>query len=180
MPELSDEEYQFLQQRRQVADFVESIYNDPALTKEAKALIKKKYPQVSIPDYDIEERISKRLDDDRKERDDAEKAKREAADQESFKQTRARVQKEFGFTDEGMNDLEKFMLEKNVGDYDVAASYHAMKNPKQSEATHSDGLWNHQKSEGWNKISEDPEGWARGEILGALRRDEDRQKGGRF
>ena len=69
---IPDEEYTFLQGRRQIADFVESIYNDPQLTKEAKALIKKKYPKWQIPDYDIEERLEQRLAAEKKERDDRE------------------------------------------------------------------------------------------------------------
>ena len=177
--EISDEEYNWLQGRRQVADFVESIYNDPALSREAKALVKKKYPQLQIPDYDIEEKFEKRL----KERDDAEaEAKKKAAEEDQnkkFQTDRDRVQKEYGFTDDGMKDLEKFMTEKNVLNYDVAAEYHASKNPKQSAVDQSDGLWNHAKSDGFADISKDPEGWARKEILGAIRGDQERQRGGR-
>jgi hypothetical protein len=177
--EISDEEYNRLIGKAQVADFVESIYNDPQLSREAKALIKKKYPQVQIPDFDIEERINQRFDAERSERETAEQAKRDAADQEHFKQTRAQVQKNYGFTDDGMQDLEKFMVDHNVGDYEVAATYHAAKNPRQSEANQSDGLWHHQQQDNFKEISADPEGWARKEILGALRRDEERQRGGR-
>jgi hypothetical protein len=178
--EVSDEEYNFLQGRRQVADFVESIYNDPALSKEAKALIKKKYPQIQIPDYDIEERINQRFSDDRKEREEEKRKVKEDEDNKKFTETRSRVQKEYGFTDEAMKDLEKFMAERNVLDYEVAAEYHVAKNPKQSEADTSDGLWHHQQQENFAEISKDPEGWARKEILGAIRKDEAAQKGGRY
>lgn len=177
--EISDEEYSRLIGKAQVADFVESIYNDPQLSREAKALIKKKYPQVQIPDFDIEERINQRFDADRHEREAAEQAKKDAADQEHFKQTRARVQKDYGFTDDGMRDLEKMMLERNIGDYEVAAEYHAVKNPKQSEADQSDGLWHHQQQDNFAEISKDPEGWARKELISAIRKDEAAQRGGR-
>jgi hypothetical protein len=177
--EVTDEEYNFLQGRRQVADFVESIYNDPQLAKEAKALIKRKYPQVQIPDYDIEERVTQKIDEDRKARENERKAAKEAEQEKHFQQTRSRVQQDYGFTDDAMKDLEKFMVEKGVGDYEVAASYQASKNPKQSEANYSDGLWNHQKQDGFAEIAKDPEGWARNELLGAMRRDQDKMRGGR-
>jgi hypothetical protein len=177
--EVSDEEYNFLQGRKQVADFVESIYNDPVLSKEAKALIKKKYPQVQIPDYDIEERVTSKIEEDRKERESERRAAKEAEQEKQFKETRSQVQREFGFTEDGMKDLEKFMLDKNIGDYEVAATYHASKNPKQSEANYSDGLWNHAKQDGFAEVAKDPEGWARNELLGAMRRDQERTRGGR-
>ena len=178
--EVSDEEYNFLQGRRQVADFVESIYNDPTLTKEAKALIKKKYPQVQIPDLDLEEKFNQRFDEDKREREAERKAAREAEQDKRINEARAKVQQEYGFTEDGMKDLEKMMVERNIGDYEAAATFHASKNPKQSEANYSNGLWDHQKQENFGEISKDPEGWARNEFLSAMRRDQERAKGGRF
>lgn len=178
--EITDEEWNFLQGRKQVADFVETIWNDPTLSKEAKRLVKKKYPQVAIPDLDIEESVNERLDKEKKEREDAEKARRDEEQDKSYKELRAKTQKEYGFTDEGMADLEKFMLERNIGDYEVAASYRASKEPKPSEANADAGrdhFWNHSKQEGFADISADPEGWARKEILGAIRRDQDKARG---
>src|SRR5215471_2538196 len=100
--QISDEEWDFLQSRRQVADFVESIYNDPALSKEAKKLIKRKYPNIQIPDYDIEERIEQRFTSEKKERDEEEIKKKRAAEDEDFKSKRKSTQEEWGFTDEAM------------------------------------------------------------------------------
>ena len=77
---VTDEEYAYLQNKRITAYFVESIYNDPALTKEAKRLIKKKYPNLAIPDLDIEDRVQAQIDADRKQRHDAETATRTARD----------------------------------------------------------------------------------------------------
>jgi hypothetical protein len=178
--EITDEEYNFLQGRKQVADFVESIYNDPALSKDAKALIKRKYPQVQIPDHDLEERFNQRLDEDRKQRDEEKRAAREAEEEKRFTETRKQIQQEYGFTEDAMKDLEKFMVEKNVGDYAIAAEYHVMKNPKQSDATQHDGLWHHQRQDNFANIAKDPEGWARDEIYGALIRDQAREKGRQY
>lgn len=179
MVEIADDEYNRLLGRAQVADFSEGLYNDPKFASQLKAIIKEKYPHIQIPDYDIEQRVTARLDAEKKERLEAEKAKREAEDQERFKRTRSQVQKDYGFTDDAMKDLEKFMVERNIGDYEVAAEYHAIKHPKQSEANQSDGLWHHQQQEGFAEVAKDPEGWARKEILSALRKEEERQRGGR-
>src|SRR5262245_48633709 len=107
--EVSDEEYQFLQGRRKVADFVESIYNDPTLNQEAKRLIKRKYPKLQIPDLDIEDKITKRLDDEKKAREDAEAAVKRKEETDAWKERRADTQKTFGFTDEAMKKLEDLM-----------------------------------------------------------------------
>lgn len=178
--QVSDEEFAFLQGRRQVADFVEGIYNDPQLTREAKALIKKKYPNLQIPDYDVEARVEERLTKDREEREKEKREEQERAAQTSFQNLRKQTQDKYGFTDEAMTELEKLMVERNVGDYEVAASYMAAQNPKPSEATFSDGRWNHTKAPGFAEIAKDPENWARSEILTALHIDQERAKQQRF
>ena len=179
MPDITDDEYNRLLGRAQIADFIEPIYNDPQLGRDARALIKKKYPHVQIPDYDLETRFNQRFDDEKRQREEAEQKKRDSEQQEEFKKTRSKVQKEYGFTEDGMKELEDFMVQHNVGDYEVAASYRASKNPKQSDANHSDGLWNHQKQDGFADIAKDPEGWARNEILGSIYKDQERNRGGR-
>ena len=172
---IEDREYNFLQGRRQVADFVESIWNDPQLNNDAKALVKKKYPQLKIPDYDLEQHVNRRLDEDKRERRDAEENKK-------FTELRANTQKEYGFTNEAMTDLEKLMVERNIGDYEVAATYVASKAPKPSPATtaQGDGLWNHPKQPNWGDVTKDPEGWARGELLKTLYGEQDRSKNQKF
>lgn len=178
--QLSDEEYNFLQGRRQIADFVESIYADPALSHEAKALIKKKYPNLQIPDYDIQQNVAQQLAEDRRQREEAEAAKRAEQEQERFQSIRKKTQDEYGFTPEAMEELEKMMVERNVGDYEVAAKYMASKQPRPSDATFNDGRWNHNKAPGFAEIAKDPEEWGRGEILKALYNDQDRNKSQRF
>lgn len=177
---IDDREYEYLQGRKQVADFVESIYNDPALTKEAKTLIKKKYPNLQIPDLDIEQKVEQRFEQERKEREERETAARSEADERHFQELRSKTQKQYGFTDKAMEELEQFMVDNNVGSYEVAASYKASKEPKPSEATFNDGRWNHDKAPGFAEIAKDPEGWGRSEILKALYNDQERAKQQRF
>jgi hypothetical protein len=177
---IPDEEYTFLQGRRQIADFVESIYQDPALTKEAKALIKKKYPNLAIPDYDLETKVEERFASERKEREERESNERRAQEQERFQSVRKDTQSKYGFTDKAMEELEQFMVDHNVGDYEVAAGYKASKEPRPSDVTFNDGRWNHDKAPGFAEIAKDPEGWARDEILKSLYSDEERRKQQRF
>jgi hypothetical protein len=174
--EISDEEYAFLQQKRQTADFVESIYNDPKLNKEAKRLIKQKYPNLAIPDYDIEEKVEARLTKAEQDKQKADNEARQRAEDEAWRTTRTRVQSEYGFTDEAMGELEKFMQEKNIGDYEVAAGYRASKNPKSSDPTDT-SRWQHDKQPDFAKIATDPEAWGRQEILSAIHRDQEAARG---
>lgn len=178
--EISDDEWNYLQQRRQVADFVESIYNDPQLGKEAKQLIKKKYPNIQIPDFDIEDRVEKRLSAAEQKKKDEEDAARKKAEDERYQSERGRVQKDYGFTDDAMGKLEKLMVERNIGDYEVAASYMASKEPAASEPDNWDhSRWNHDKKENFAEIAKDPEGWGRTEILKAIKNDQAAARGGR-
>ena len=173
---IEDREYNFLQGRRQVADFVEGIWNDPILNKEAKSLVKRKYPNLQIPDYDLEQKVERRLNEDKRERQAADEHKR-------FKDLRDNTQKQYGLTDKAMEDVEKFMVEKNVGDYDVAASYLASKEPpppSQATAGYQDQYWHHDKQPGWTEITKDPEGWARNEILRTLNDQQQRSRNQRF
>lgn len=176
--QVSDEEYQFLQSKRMTADFVESIYNDPQLNKEAKKLIKRKYPQLSIPDYDIEEKVEKRFSEaEEAKRKEAEDARRKA-DADAWTASRESVKKQYGFTDEGLTDLEKWMHENAVASHEVAASYRASKNPKTSEPTYDNQFWRHEEGPDFKDIAKDPEAWGRKEILGAIHRDQQRLRTG--
>jgi len=174
---ISDEEYKYLQDKRMTADFVESIYNDPQLNKEAKRLIKRKYPNLAIPDFDIEQKVEQRFtaEDQKKAKEAADAAA--AADRAAWNASRAKVQKEYGFTDEAMKDLEKWMHEKAVADHEVAAEYRASKNPQTSSPTYDSQFWHHEKADGFAEIAKDPEAWGRKEILGAIHRDEERARG---
>lgn len=171
--EISDEEFNYLQSRRQVADFVESIYNDPQLSKDAKRLIKKKYPNLQIPDFDIEEKVEARFAErDKKEQETAaERQKREQ--DERWQSERTRVKEQYGFTDEAMGRLEKMMVDRSIGNYEDAAELMASREPKPSEAEDYDPTrWNHDKQQGFAEIAKDPEAWGRQEILKSLRAEQ--------
>ena len=173
--EISDEEFAFLQSKRQIADFVEPIYQHPTWGKEAKRLIKQVYPNIKIPDYDIEEQVNARFDAEKKARDEAAAAEKQRADDDRWRKARAAVQKQYSFTDEAMERLENFMKEKYIGDYEVAASYIAAKEPKTSEATY-EHYWHHDRQPEFQEMAKDPEGYAFNQFVQAMRRDEEHAK----
>lgn len=178
--EISDEEFNYLQSRRQVADFVESIYNDPQLSKDAKRLIKKKYPNLPIPDFDIEEKVEQRFADrDKKEQETAQERQKREQD-EHWKSERQKVQDKYSFTDEAMTKLEKMMVDRSIGNYEDAAELLAAREPKPSDAEDYDPTrWNHEKQQGFAEIAKDPEAWGRSEILKSLRAEQAAARGGR-
>jgi ATP-dependent exoDNAse (exonuclease V) beta subunit len=176
---ISDEEYGFLQNKRVTADFVEGIYNDPQLNKEAKRLIKRKYPNLQIPDYDIEDKLDRRLAAEDEAKRKAEDDARRKKDLDDWNASRDRVKKDYGFTDEGISDLENWMQEHAVADHEVAASYRAAKNPKTSEPTFDSQYYRFEKADNFAEIAKDPEAWGRKEILGAIHRDQERARGAR-
>ena len=176
--QLTDEEYDFLQARRQVADFVESIYNDPQLNREAKALIKKKYPNLQIPDYDIEQRLDDRLAKDREERETVEAKKRREKEDAEFKKQRKAAQDKYSFTDEAMGRLEQMMIDRNIGNYEDAAELMAAREPKPISGGADNHFYNFDKQDTFKEIAKDPEAWGRAEIMKAIRTDQERSRNG--
>jgi hypothetical protein len=178
---VSDEEYAHLMGRKQVADFVEPIYNDPRFGKDARALIKKAYPNLQIEGYDLEQRIEQRFEDEKREREESARKKTEAEDAERFKTLRKATQDKYKFTDEGMKQLEDLMVERNIGDYEAGALLKASREPRSSEPTaRAQHFWNHEKQDGFTEISKDPEKWGLNQLLGAAERDAARARNGEF
>lgn len=176
--EISDEEWNFLQQEHQVASMARSVWEDPKLGPHAKALLKEKMPNMPIPDHDIRAEMDRRFEEFYK-RDDEEREQHRVQTEDAFwKGERKKVQDQYGYTEDGMKDLEKMMLEKHIGDYEVAATYHTAKNPKPSEPTsgYKDPYWNHTKSDLFQQIAKDPEEWGRSEIIKAITNDQNRNK----
>lgn len=175
---ISDEEYNYLQRMRFSGEAAEDLWNDPALSNEAKALFKKKHPQTPIHDYDLRQELLGEINRDRSEREERERAKREKERDAEVKRLRDECQKKYGATDESMKELEDFMRKEYIGNYDVAAAYKFAKNAEMSEPTYNDNLWNHQKKSDFAEIAKDPEGWARTELINAYRKDQNRERQG--
>jgi hypothetical protein len=167
--------------RKQVADFVEPIYNSPQLGPEARALIKKAYPNLQIEGYDLKQELKGEIEQVRQEYREAEKKREDAKTTDEWKSKRKRTQDEYKFTDEGMKQLEDLMIERNIGDYEAGALLMASKNPKTAEPTPGSGrYWNHEKQDGFAEISKDPEKWGFNQLLQAAERDAARVRAGEF
>lgn len=160
--------HQNLERKAAVADRATKIWNDPKTSDRAKALWKEAFPEDAIGDYDLKTEVFGRLDRERKEREDADKAAREKAADDRAKAQRADVQKSYGFTDDAMKRLEDLMIERNIGDYEAAATYFASKEPKPVEETGGAHFWNHDRQDTFKEIAKDPEGWGFGEIQKAV------------
>lgn len=175
--EFSDAELAALKSDLEIAQVAKQLWDDPQLGPEAKALLKKKLPNVQIPDHDIRTEMRDGFARVEQQRQDEKRVEQEQREDAYWKRQRKEVQDGFGFTEDGMKDLEKFMLEKNIGDYEVAATYHAAKNPKPSEPSgYKDPYWNHGRSDTFKEIAKDPEEWGRSEIMKALANQQQRNR----
>ena len=165
------------QRAQQIADGATQIWNDPELSSEAKALWKRKFPEGKIPEYDVEQRLTKRIDKMEADRQEAEKKIKDDTDRDRETQQRQAVRDKYGFNDEAMEELEKLRRDKLVVDYEVAASYLASQRPAPSDGADYDRhFWAHDRQPQYKEIAEDPEGYARKEILGTLRGMEQRNR----
>lgn len=177
--QISDQEWEYLNNCRQVVDLVSPVYNDAQLGKEARRLLKKKYPTLPIPELDIDDRLEeqqKRFEEAEKKRADEEKAKLQASQTEQYREQREATRKKYGFTDEAMARLDKLMQDRLVADYEVAGSYLAAQEPKPSSPTYDSTRWHHERQDGFADIAKDPEAWARDELMRAFQADEIRRK----
>jgi hypothetical protein len=161
---------------KQIAEFANAIWSDPALSDDAKALAKRKFPDTPIPDYDLRKEVMGELSKDREARaKEIEDAKKREAE-EFYAKQRSDVQKNYGFTDDAMERMEALMKDKRVYDYEVAAAHFASKEPRPIENTNSGHFWNHTKSDEFKKIVADPEQYAFDEIVTAIQRDAERER----
>ena len=96
---ISDEEYNQLVRESNVGKMVEPIYNSPHLGNEARALLKKAYPDLQMEGYDLEQKFNAQIANLRKERDDERAAERKKADDaqnEDWKTKRKATQDQYG------------------------------------------------------------------------------------
>lgn len=173
---ISDEEYAHLVGRKTVADFVEPIYNSKELGAEARALIKKAYPNLQIEGFDLKQELKGEIDQVRHEIHETERQRKDREDSERFQQVRKKIQEQYKFTDDAMKRLEDMMVERNIGDYEAAATYMASKEPRAVESHGSQHFWNHEKQDSFAEISKDPEKWGFKELMGAAERDSQRAR----
>lgn len=164
-------EFGRLQRNAAIGERATKIWNSPKNGDRAKQLWKDEFPEDQIEGFDLEQRITARLDAERKAREDAEKAAREKAEDERTKTQRAETQRKYGLTDDAMKRMEDEMVARNVGDYEVAATWFASREPRPAEDPGSTHFWNHDQRDGFKEVVKDPEGWAFGQIHQAVVND---------
>ena len=162
---------------KEIAEFTNAILNDPALSNEAKALIKKKWPDLQIPDYDMRQYIDSQLKARDDERVKLEKEKTDNEAKERFASQRRSVQEQYQFTDDAMTRMEAEMEKRKVYDYEAMAPFFASKEPKPIENTTGGHFWNHHKQDTFKQIVSDPEDYAFNEIARAVQADDQRRRG---
>jgi hypothetical protein len=178
---VSDEEYAHLMGRKQIADFVEPVYNSPQLGSEARALLKKAYPNLQIEGYDLKQELHGEIAKEREERLASERKRAEAEETERFNAVRKQTQNKYKFTDDAMKRLEDLMVERNIGDYEAGAMLMAAKEPRAAEPTSgARHFWEHEKQDGFTEISKDPEKWGFNQLLAAAERDAARSRNSEF
>lgn len=168
---------QQLQAKEQIADFVQPLWDNPKLNAQAKRLLKEQYPQLQIPDLDIKDWVAEQFAERDRAASEAQSTAQQQAQQKVWDDQKAATQKRYGLTDEGMKDLENFMYDKKVGDYEVAAAYRVAKDPRPSSGGFDATHWHHEKQPGWEEMAKDPEGYAQNEFMNAIQRDIDNSRG---
>ena len=164
MVEIPDLEWAKIRQKAIIGDFSESLYNDPNVGDELKALIKKAKPQLKIPEWDLEQKITKRLDKEREEREEAEKKrKQEESDRELMARIRA-VAEKYSLTDNGTERVIETMHSHQIADPEAAAELVVARQGRATTPHYSDGLWHHDRGKDFDEIIKDPIKWARKEI----------------
>jgi hypothetical protein len=161
-----------LARRAAVGDRATQIWNHPKASDRAKALWKEVFPDEPIADYDLEQRVNARLDADRKEREEEKRKAREAELDQTIGERRKAVRERYQFTDDGMKELEDYMIARGIQNHEDAAELMAARRPQPvDDNTGSGHYWNHDKQDQFKKVVNDPEGWGFEEIHKAVVND---------
>ena len=165
---------------RQIAEAAAKLWNSPERGERTKALWKEEFPDSDLGPFDVEQRINARLDKDREERAQEAKAQRDRETDERVASQRKATQDRYGATDDAMSRLEQLMVERNIGDYEIAGEHFFSREPRVSDGTqeYDSQFWNHERQDTFKEIAADPESWGRKEILKTLREGERRNGGG--
>ena len=107
-------------------NLVQTLSKDPEARNLFQRYLKKKNPQLAIPELDTEDRIVKRLDEEKASREKFETEVREREISERLSREKARVKEKYHLTDEDMKGVEALMVKSDTNPepipyYDAAA-----------------------------------------------------------
>jgi hypothetical protein len=168
-----------LAELRKTQAFVKSLYDDSAVGFDFRKLVKKKYPQASIPELDaivkteelstgidkrmgeIETNLSKKIDGFL----DARKKEKEDSDVETFAAKIDKIAKDRGYTKEGTEKLLGLMKDRGIQDPDDAVVIFESRQPKPTPAPrqYSSRMQfispDNKDDESFKQLMADPEQW---------------------
>lgn len=196
MAEISDEQLATLQRAHKLLD---TLWNDKDQGTAFKKMVKAKMPDVSIPEVDVAERLQKDSDEkytkveaqnkalqDRL--DKWESSQKDKEEEGTLKKRIDAVQKEYGWTEEGMEKVIKRMREQNSADVESAAAWVDKHNPKAKPTTNSTPAYmpekmnlygTGEKDERWADLNKSPERYFDKEVTNIMNNPENyREFGG--
>lgn len=185
---LTDEQVAEWRRQQEVAErnartlaFIEDIYNDPEVGDEARAVIKKKHPKLQMGDYDTRMEMRARFEKEKKEREDAEKKAKDDEDDRTWNARLEAARQKYNLTDSGVDELKKFMTERNVYDPDVAASHIISQRPQPaSDNGGFDSQYIYKRQQGDDedskKLFADPDRWLEQTLVTGIRQFNEPQR----
>lgn len=107
-------------------NLVQQLSKDPEARNMFQRYLKKKNPNISIPEIDSEDRVMKALDDEKKEREKLAAQIQEDQIRQRVEAERARVKDKYRLSDDDMKGVEKLMVKADdnpepIPYYDAAA-----------------------------------------------------------
>lgn len=164
MVDVPDVEFARMRQKAVIGDFAEALYNDPNVGDDLRRIIKQAKPTLKIPEWDLEQKLTKRLDKEKEEREEAEKKRRqEESDRELMARIKA-VAERYSLTDNGTERVIETMHSHQIADPEAAAELVVARQGRATTPHYSDGLWHHDRGKDFDEIMKDPIKWARKEI----------------
>jgi hypothetical protein len=145
MPEISEQELALLQRSK---GLLEQLWGHKDKGQEFKKMVKAIMPDVSIPEVDLVDKVTKEHEErysqvdakakELQDRFDRWEQSQKDKDEEGKLDSRIKaVQKEYGWTDDGIEKVVKRMREQNSADVEAAAAWVAKHEPKPQPAKSS-------------------------------------------
>jgi|SRR6185312_6684312 len=129
MVELDDQVARNLQA---AAALVDTLTKNPSTRRDLLGLIKKVKPDAYVAELDAQKPLEDKIAALEKRIDDQTTAAMTKDQNSQLESARSRLREQFGYTDEGLKTLEKFMLDTNTADHFVAHDAMQARKPKPS------------------------------------------------
>lgn len=195
MPEISDQELASLQRAK---GLLEQLWGHKDQSQAFKKMVKAVMPDVSIPEVDVAEQFTKTYDEKisaqeekyAKLQERLDKYEQSGKDKDEEKALDGRikaVQKEYGWTEEGMEKVIKRMRDQNSADVEGAAAWVARQEPKAQPTKSSPAYLPEklnvygagEKDDQWAALNKSPERFFDSEVVNILNNPENyREFGG--